>query len=72
MALVRLKQKDSEFGQLHRYIANLRGASFTLNTNAHLELFLNSTSESVKVLNFKYKPDGIKYWDVEMELVNNV
>jgi len=72
VANVKFKQKDDEFGRLHRFVAATRGDSFLLNTETCLELFLNSTSESVKIIDFKYKPDGIKYWDVTMKLVNNV
>lgn len=66
-----LKQKDSEFGELHRFVADTRGASFTLNTS-NLELFLGSTSESVKITRFDYVPDGFNFWDVTLTLVNNV
>jgi len=69
---VRLRATDEEFGQLHRFVADKRGDTFTLNTGVCLELFLNSTSESVIITNFKYTPDGFKFWNVEMTMVNNV
>jgi hypothetical protein len=69
---ISLRQKDDEFGKLHRYIADQRGSTISINTNLVLELFLNSTNNNVKVKGFTYKPDGIKYWSVSMTLVNNV
>lgn len=68
----KFNMRNADFAKLHRYVANLRGNSFTLNTNAHFEPFLGSTSESVKVLSFRYRPDGINRMNVEMELVNNI
>ena len=66
-----LKQKDSEFGQLHRFVADTRGSNFTINTS-NLELFLGSTSETVKITRFDYTPDGFNFWDVDITMVNNV
>ena len=72
VAKISMKQKASEFGELHRYIADQRGNTIAINTNVCLELFLNSTSNNVKVTNFTYKPNGFNHWDVSMTLVNNV
>jgi hypothetical protein len=72
VAGIKLKMHDSEFGELHRYLADQRGDTIAINTNVCLELFLNSTSNNVKVTKFTYKPDGVKHWDVSMTLVNNV
>ena len=69
---VNIHLKEQEFGELHRYIADQRGSTIAINTNVCLELFLNSTSNNVKITNFTYKPDGIKHWDVSMTMVNNV
>lgn len=69
---VKFNMKDSEFGQLHRYLAEQRGSTIAINTSAVLELFLNSTSNNVKVTQFNYAPNGFNFWDVELTLVNNV
>lgn len=61
----------NEFGKLHRYVADLRGDSFLLNTNSHFKTFLNSNSEEVKILKFSYKYDGPNYWKVKMSLTNS-
>jgi len=72
IAKIKLKQTDDEFGQLHRAVALTRGATFELDTSVCLELFLGSTSTNVKILDFKYSPNGLKFWDVSITLANNV
>jgi hypothetical protein len=72
VAKISLNQKEEDFGQLHRFVAAQRGNTVAINTNVCLELFLNSTSNNVKITKFTYKPDGFRNWDVSMTLVNNV
>jgi hypothetical protein len=66
-----LKQKADEFGQLHRFVADTRGSSFTINTS-NLEIFRGSTSETVKITRFDYTPDDFNFWDVTITMVANV
>ena len=46
-----------------------RGATFTLDTDTSLELFLNSISTSVKITKFSFKPKNFKFWTVNMTVV---
>jgi hypothetical protein len=69
---IKVLMTNDEFGQLHRFVANLRGDSFTLDTETFLELFLQSSSEDVKMKVFKYRPKGFNLWEVDMVLVNNI
>jgi len=69
---VKLKQCNEEMAKLHRFVADTRGDPFTLATNTHLELFLNSNSEDVIIKDFKFVPDGLKFWNVTMTLTNDV
>lgn len=63
---------SDDFAKIHRFVATTRGNSFTLDTSVCLELFLNSTSTSVKITNFSYKPDGVKNWKATFTMINNV
>ena len=69
---VSLDMTSEQFGQLHRFVAVTRGDSFTLDTSVCLELFLNSTSTSVKITKFSYSPNDAKNWRASITLVNNV
>lgn len=69
---IQTRMKNSEFAQLHRFVANTRASTFQLDTNTCLELFLNSISTNVKIVKFSYAPDGIGFWKANLTLVNNV
>jgi len=69
---ISMKLFNSEFGQLHRFIANQRASSFTLSTSSFLELFLNSNSENVIITNFTYKPIQYNLWAVTLSMTNSI
>jgi hypothetical protein len=60
---------NDEMSKLQVYVSEQRSTAFALNTNSHFQPFLNTNSQSVKILNFSFKPNGFNFWDVNLTLV---